>query len=149
MRLSKKAAMLVALAETGNVRLAAEAAGIHRATHYRWLDEDPKYALAVSDAMENAADLLEAEAKRRAVEGVAEPLVSAGKLVTTVQRYSDTLLIFLLKGARPEKYRERVSVVTEDAVDAEIRRLSAIVARRAATSEAAGAEAAAGGSGPG
>jgi hypothetical protein len=29
-----------------------------------------------------------------------------GRVATTVQEYSDTLLIFLLKGARPQKYRE-------------------------------------------
>jgi hypothetical protein len=30
-----------------------------------------------------------------------------GEKVGTVQKYSDTLLIFLMKGVRPEKYRER------------------------------------------
>ena len=28
------------------------------------------------------------------------------EVVTTIQEYSDTLLIFLLKGVRPQKYRE-------------------------------------------
>jgi hypothetical protein len=56
------------------------------------------------DAIEAGADVLEAEAWRRAVEGVERPIVSGGKVVTTVREYSDTLLIFLLKGRRPEKY---------------------------------------------
>ena len=38
---------------------------------------------------------------------VLEPVVSAGKVVTTVRKYSDTLLIVLLKGKRPDTYRER------------------------------------------
>ncbi len=53
------------------------------------------------------ADLLEDEAVRRAKDGVEEPVYQGGKLVGHVQKYSDTLLIFLLKGAKPEKFRER------------------------------------------
>ena len=54
------------------------------------------------------ADMLEDEAVRRAKDGVERPVYQGGKLVGHVQEYSDTLLIFLLKGARPEKYRDRV-----------------------------------------
>ena len=54
-------------------------------------------------------NMLEDEAIRRAKDGVREkPVYQGGKLVGHVQEYSDTLLIFLLKGARPEKYRDRV-----------------------------------------
>jgi hypothetical protein len=60
----------------------------------------------VPGALEQAADLLEAEARRRAVEGVTKPIMYKDKVATTVQEYSDTLLIFLLKGTRPQKYRE-------------------------------------------
>lgn len=97
-----------ALAETGNVTLAASAAGVNRATPYRWRQDDPDFARAWEDAMEAAADKLEQEAWRRAVEGVEEPVYRGGKLVGTVRKYSDTLLIFLLKGARPHKYQDRV-----------------------------------------
>ena len=85
----KKRAMLAALSQTGNVSAAARAAGIGRRTHYCWLDDDPRYVLAVEQAMEEAADVLEAVARKRAVHG------------------SDLLLIFLLKAIRPEKFRER------------------------------------------
>ena len=55
--------------------------------------------------------MLEAEAHRRAVEGVEEPVgwykgVAGG----TVRRYSDALLIFTLKGLLPDRYRERKDV---------------------------------------
>jgi hypothetical protein len=50
--------------------------------------------------------LLEDEAMGRAVEGVEKPISVNGEL-KTIREYSDTLLIFLLKGAAPEKYRER------------------------------------------
>ncbi|MBX6773030.1 MAG: hypothetical protein IRY83_14975 [Chloroflexi bacterium] len=52
-------------------------------------------------------DALEAEAWRRAVDGVERPVYQNGQRVGAVREYSDTLLIFLLKGGRPQKYRER------------------------------------------
>lgn len=85
----KKRAMLAALSRTGNISAAARAAQICRRTHYDWLDSDPSYVSAVSQAWEEAADVLEACARKRALVG------------------SDTLLIFLLKSVRPEKFRER------------------------------------------
>ena len=51
-----------------------------------------------------AADILEDEVDRRAVEGVEKPVGwHKGKPGGYVREYSDTLLIFLLKGDRPEK----------------------------------------------
>ncbi len=91
--------------------LACKAAGVGRSSHYRWLEKDPEYRAAFDLAKEDATDALEAEAHRRAVEGVEEQVgwyrgVAGG----TVRRYSDVLLIFLLKSLRPERYRERVDV---------------------------------------
>ena len=92
------------------MRLACEAAEVGRSSHYRWLD-DPEYREAFDLAKEDAADILEAEAKRRAVEGVEEPAGwYKGEAGGVVRKYSDTLLIFLLKGLRPEVYRERMEV---------------------------------------
>lgn len=104
----KKRAMLAALAETGNVTRAAEIAEIDRCQHYHWLERDPKYAEFAPIAMEMAGDRLEQEARRRAVEGVAEPVFYQGQPCGVVQRYSDTLLIFLLKGAKPDRYADRL-----------------------------------------
>ncbi len=62
-----------------------------------------------------ATDRLEDEARRRAVEGIEEPLVSAGKLVRDdhgqpiwVRRYSDNLLLGLLKARRPPRREKPV-----------------------------------------
>jgi hypothetical protein len=104
-----QAAFLAAIRTTGNVSQAAAAAGIGRRTHYGWIN-DPEYATAFDDAMEEASDVLEAEAWRRAKDGVDEPVFYQGIECGAVRKYSDTLLIFLLKGARPEKYRERVDM---------------------------------------
>ena len=101
----KKAAFLAAYAETAVIAYAAEAAKVNRRQHYRWL-KDPVYAEAFAEAREIAIESLEGEARRRAVQGVAEPVYYKGEVVGTIQKYSDVLLMFLLKAAFPEKYRE-------------------------------------------
>jgi hypothetical protein len=108
---------LDALAETGNVTLSARAAAVSRASIYEHRAADAVFAKAWEEAEQIAADRLEAEAWRRGVEGVPEPLVSAGRLVGDadgkpmfVQRYSDTLLLALLRAHKPEKFRDRTSV---------------------------------------
>ena len=111
----KKRAFLAAFAECGTVTHAASAAEIGRSTHYEWIKTDERYAGAYEDAKEAAGDSLEAEARRRAVLGVSEPVYYKGEVVGHVQKYSDTLLIFLLKGAKPEKYRDSVNMNPDDA----------------------------------
>ena len=83
--------------------------GIDRGTHYDWLKADPGYKAAFEAVQDQAAQSLEDEAVRRAYEGVERPVTVAGKR-ELVREYSDTLLIFLLKGLRPAKYRERYDV---------------------------------------
>jgi hypothetical protein len=107
---------LETLAETGNVTAAAAAAGISRGGAYDHRQIDDAFAAAWREAEEIAADKLEAEAWRRAVDGVSEPVISMGKLVrdendqpVTIQRYSDNLLALLLRAHRPEKFRDRTS----------------------------------------
>jgi hypothetical protein len=107
----RQRAFLAAFRATGNVCRASEVADVGRSSHYRWLKKDPVYRQAFDVAKEAAADALEAEAYRRAVEGWDEPVGwYKGKAGGMVRRYSDVLLIFLLKGIRPEKYRERVEL---------------------------------------
>lgn len=55
-----KRRMVEALRQSlGIVTTACERAGVSRATHYRWLTEDPKYKEAVSDLGEVAVDFAE------------------------------------------------------------------------------------------
>jgi hypothetical protein len=113
----KKRSFLGAFSETGNVSRAAGIAGITRKTHTNWLKADAVYAEAFDEASEAAADLLELEARRRAHDGVmrvkfhsrsGRPLIDPRtKKFYAEHEYSDTLLIFLLKGLRPDKYREK------------------------------------------
>ncbi len=106
----RQAKFLTEYIRTGTILHAALAAKIHRKTHYKWL-EGKRYAIAFAEAEELAIQELEREARRRALEGVSEPVgFWRGKASEYVKRYSDTLLIFLLKGHRPEKYRERQEI---------------------------------------
>ena len=102
----KQQAFLAAYANSGNVTRAAELSGVHRRSHYHWMKNNPAYEEAFQYANDDAVDLLAAEARRRAVEGVENPIFHNGKKVGAVRDYSDTLLIFLLKAARPEVYRD-------------------------------------------
>lgn len=114
-----KPRLLAALAETGNITRACELAGVDRRTFYDWRDADPAFRQAVRDAFEAATDALEAEARRRAFDGLlqkkftkgGEPVIDPATDEQYFEReYSDTLLIFLLKAHRPHKFRERFEV---------------------------------------
>jgi hypothetical protein len=136
---SKKAAFLSAFAATASVTKAAKAAKVERQLHYRWLQEDEAYRGDFEEAKELAAQLLEDEAVRRAHEGVLEPLVYQGQFSYKqrpkkdgsgnimrdasnrivmenygtplgVLKYSDALMMFILRGLRPEKYRDRTGL---------------------------------------
>jgi len=112
---TKKIAFLAAFAQTGNIRRAAESSGCSRAAHYKWLD-GAEYAKAFAVAQEEAADRLEEEARRRAVEGLRRYKFHQGLPVMDPEtgtayiehEYSDVLLMFLLKGARPDKFAQRI-----------------------------------------
>jgi len=106
---ASQAAFLAAYAENGTIRHAATAAGIGRRTHYDWLDSDPDYVDAFDDAQQEAGEALEIEARRRATEGVEVPVYFRDKKIGTIRKFSDVLLIFLLNGIFPEKYRARNS----------------------------------------
>ena len=105
----KKIAFCAALAASGgSVTRACEAVDIARMTAYRWRDEDPAFAADWDRAKAAGLDALEDEALRRAFEGYDKPIVHQGVITDTVREYSDTLAIFLLKGGKPEKYRDNV-----------------------------------------
>lgn len=109
-RTATKEAFVEALREKYSVYHAAHEAGIARSTAYLWRSQDPEFAAAWDEALEDAKDTLEQSLFERAVNGTEEPVFYQGACVGTVTRYSDTAAIFLLKGARPEKYRERQEI---------------------------------------
>lgn len=74
---------------------------------YSWRNQYPEFAAAWAEAVEIGADALEAEAKRRAYEGVQKPVTFQGEITATYTEFSDGLLQFLLKGAKPDKYNRQ------------------------------------------
>jgi hypothetical protein len=130
----KKAAFLAAYTHTCSITKAAEAAQMDRGTHYFWLASDPGYKARFEATKETAVETLEDEAVRRAYHGVERPMTVAGKR-ELVKEYSDTLLIFLLKAARPGKYRDNYNVHVEGALAVGI--LEQAIARGRERAEAA------------
>lgn len=154
---ARRQAFLAALAQTGVISAAAKAAGVDRVTAYRWREADPEFAEACESALEEAADAIELEARRRAVEGIEEPVLHQGaptylyqldetghpvmdengkpKLlldeqgrprVLTIKRYSDSLMALVLKGNKPDKYREKQDINLTGQIEV----ASAIIAAR-------------------
>lgn len=81
-------AFLASLRNEGNVKEACRRAKIARKTAYQHRNDDIDFQKEWDTAMDEAIEVLELEASRRA------------------RKTSDVLLIFLLKSHRPERYRE-------------------------------------------
>lgn len=107
-RVRRMRAYLTALAKTGIHRDACLAAGVSANTPQHWKERVPDFAAARAACLELAADRLESEARRRAVDGVEEPVVSQGKVVAYTRRYSDRLLERLLAAKRPAEFSDKV-----------------------------------------
>lgn len=71
-----------------------------------WM-KDPQYAAAFEEARQRSVEVLETEARTRAVEGWDEPVYQNGQLVGWKKKKSDPLLMFLLEAWEPKKYKRR------------------------------------------
>jgi hypothetical protein len=74
---------------------------------YKRRRTDAAFRAAWAEATELGTESLEHEATRRAYHGVEEPVIYKGTQCGAVTKYSDTLLIFLLKARKPHVYRDR------------------------------------------
>jgi hypothetical protein len=95
-------AFLIAFRNSGNVRAAAQAAGVSRSEVYLARIRDTGFADAWDEAAEEAVDAIEARARQLALAGDVR------------------LLIFFLEHLRPAVYGDRVTID----VDAEARRIA-------------------------
>jgi hypothetical protein len=98
------------IATCGHMKHAAQAARISKATHNWWMhsaDNKDDYATAYARVKPMAAQALLDHAIDRATNGTQKPIFYKGELVGYENQYSDTLMVLLLKGEYPEKYRER------------------------------------------
>lgn len=120
----RQSAFLEAYVTCSTVTGAARATGEADTTHYEWV-KDPEYAAAFVEAEKRAIAHLETELFSRVYQGTDEPVIYQGELCyqkdkngrktdkpLTIKRKSDTLLIFALKGKKPEVYRDNLNVNT-------------------------------------
>lgn len=106
--LQHKKTVLTGIAQTGVIGKACELAGVARKRYYEWLESDPDFVDGKNLAFAAFGEKLESEALRRAHDGWDEPVFYRGLMQGHVHKYSDTLLIFMMKGAMPDKYRDRI-----------------------------------------
>ena len=80
------------------------------------------FAAQWDDALEEGTDLLDAEARRRAVTGTDKPVFYKGEVVGSITTYSDRLLMFLLRAHRPQVFRDGGKVKQPGATDVDVDR---------------------------
>jgi hypothetical protein len=137
---SRQLDMLTALELTrGNVVQACIAAEVPHRTHYHWMDHVPEYAAGVRLVDRVILARLEAEADRRAIEGLqrlrfykGQPIINPETGQPYEEReYSDTLLMFRARALAPEKYKDRSDVtVSNDEVERLLAELAVLRAER-------------------
>ena len=119
----KKGQFLAILRGCANVSHAAESVGLSRTCVYQVRAEEPEFAAAWDAAVESSLDDIESALRRRAVEGVDRPVFYRGEVCGHVKEFSDTAAIFLLKGRRPDVFRDRsessvtVKTVAEELIE--------------------------------
>ena len=112
-----KPAFLEVLRETGNVTLAVQHVGQSRNQVHDVRQRSKRFAAQWDDALEDATDLLEAEARRRAFTGIDKPVFFKGEVVASIKKYSDPLLMFLLEAYDPQMFRDGGKVEQPGAID--------------------------------
>ncbi len=138
-RAHKMPLFLKELRENGGfVGKACEAVAVSKQTVYNWRNADTTFAADWDRAVDLATEDLEKEVRRRALHGVEEPVFYQGKICGTVQKYSDSLLMFAIKARKPE-YRDKITVDVKQ-LDSDIERELAILAARSQGNAAGEAE---------
>lgn len=110
-------AFISEFSKCGVVGRACESSGVGIKAVWERRKTSAEFSSRYEEAKKKAGDVLKEEARRRAVDGLlrkkfgkgGEPIIDpeTGKQYCE-REYSDTLLIFLLKGAFPEEFRENV-----------------------------------------
>jgi hypothetical protein len=99
---------LVAFREFGSQYPACKAVNISSKAVQRWIrDNVDGFRDRYQEAQQAINDTIEAEIRRRSVEGWLEPVFQGGKQVGTIRKFSDQLLMFYAKARMPEKYRDK------------------------------------------
>lgn len=111
-----KARAIRAYRRSNSVTEACKRAGVGRNTWYEWRKNDPAFDRMVQDAETAIVDRLEATAIKRA---------------TAKETPSDTLLIFLLKNLRRERFGDRQTLtVVSTEIQARLEKQIAVITSR-------------------
>ena len=115
------------LRTTGIVISAIRATGVSRRLAYAARDIDVEFAMQWQDAVLEAAEAMEEEARRRAVDGWEEPVF--GRLareagmpdpgegrIGEIRKHSDVLMSLMLKGNLPGKYNPTQETAVSGAI---------------------------------
>lgn len=103
----QRAKYVDALLRTGLETTSAREAGVNMAKVRKEFELDESFKEECEEILEICADNLEAEARRRAVEGVAKGIYYRGDHIADETVYSDALLIKLLTARRPEVFGDK------------------------------------------
>ena len=123
-------------AKTCNQAKSCELANINVNTVYEKRKADPEFEIRYQEAKARGWDVMEEIARKRAYTGYKEPVFYKGKKVAEVEKVSEPLMMFLLKGNKPETFRDRVETtltnvsagpsrlhkLTEEELEAELQR---------------------------
>ena len=128
------------LSETANVTKACEAANVNRISAYDRKRFDKEFHEKWERAYALGYDKLEESAQRRAFEGCTKPVFYKGEICGYILEYSDALTALLLKGRKPEIFRDRTEV-TMNGGDGRTKKeltddeLDALIAQRAGNAQ--------------
>jgi hypothetical protein len=116
---AQRARFIKHLTKSANVSQSARLAGFNPRTAYDMRDAMPDFAQEWADALLEATDSLKGEARRRAMDGVPEPVTCGKGLVMDpadstqpllVRRYSDTIMLAMLR-AHCAEYRPEAQAI--------------------------------------
>lgn len=108
----KKERVLNHLALGYSIAGSAKKVGVSPATISAHRKKDEHFNTLCELAIEQGTEYLEDVALERVTEGVPRSVYYQGEKVDETRDFSDTLLIFLLKARKPEKYRDRMDLTT-------------------------------------
>lgn len=119
-----------------NVTRSCEASRVTRDYVYTKRKEDPEFAKRFEKAYQDGYDVLEEACQKRAYGGFIKTTRDGqGNVIKTEENFSDALAMFLLKGNKSDKFRDRVETIegagaapsrlqrlTDEELDAELKR---------------------------
>ena len=106
---AKRTAFLEALAESCNVKLAAQMAGVSTSRAYSLRDQDASFRAGWERALATGFAQLEMMLLERALHGVEKKVTANNGTVTVMREYSDRVALALLR-----MHREQAALADED-----------------------------------